>query len=233
MGWVMRRFVQVVLVVLVFAMVGGTARAGTEKFPEMSDECAGFVHAVAGSTRVRHPSLDLCKGWFTAAAGPSGAPVLEVTLQANSGPAEGVGGLYMARWRSGDCTYAVTVDNAVNSPHPQAFSAGCGARPPVECGQLALQCDDDSWHTYPLPAGSVRWEGNQLQVTVSFDGALASFAGDHADGAVLSEPFAFSSATVGPAYGYAFACSNHLGSDRCVEANGDWMYGVRDYTVGT
>ena len=229
----MRVFGRTVLLVAVLLMAAAPARAGSEQAPEMSDECSGYVHSVEGNTRVRHPSLDLCKGWFTSATGPTGAPVLQLTLQVNSAPADGISGLYVSYWRSGDCTYAITIDNALNSPHPQAFSADC--EPPGEqtCAvpQLQLHCTvDDTTRYFALPAGSVAWNDDRLQVTVSFDGELAPFAADHAGGAVLTGPTAVSAQAVGPVHGWTAGCSTFL-AGRCFEANGDWMYPARDYTV--
>lgn len=230
----MRRFAQLVLVVFALMSVHAPASAGTEQFPNMSDECSGFVHAVDGDTRVRPRELDLCKGWFTTTTA-GGAPALQVTLQVSAPPDGTVDGLYVSFWESGDCTYGVTVDGAVNAPHPQAFSSTCETGE-VTCTVpvLELNCTvEDTAEYFPLPGGSVVWDDDRLQVTVPFTGELAQFAPAHTSGAVLTNARAFSALAVGPAHGWAAVCSSGLPTDRCVEANGDWMYGVRNYRTGT
>ena len=223
----MRRFGRIALLLAVVAVLGGPASAGTQQQPEMTDECSGYVHAVDGSTRVRHASLDLCKGWFTAGPSAAGAPAFRVTLEVGAEPVDGVEAAYMSFWSAGNCRYGVTVDGAVNAPHPQAFSADC--EPPGEATctvpQLELNCTyEDTTQYYDLAADSVVWDGKQLQVTVVFEGGLAAFAGDHSDVSAVTDPLAVSVQTFGPVYGWTAGCTSNFPSDRCFEVNGDWMF---------
>lgn len=224
----MRFFKRLVLIVAVVAVVAAPASAGTASSPEISDPCGGQLQISNDQITFTPGEIDICSGWFKQTA--SGG--LKVTL-ALAGPDEATGGFWAVGWRNGDCTFEVTVDEAVGAAAPQAFSAGCGPRPPVECGPLALRCSDDGyWRTYPLPASSVVRNGNTLAVSVDFTGALAEFAPAHQAGQVLRQPRAYAVGTVGPVYAATFGCSFDY-SDHCFSVNGDFTATGRNYTVGS
>lgn len=230
----MRAFGRLVLILGLVLTVAVPASAGTEERPDLSDECSGYLHSVEGSTRARHPSLDLCKGWFTTTTAPSGAPALEVALKVNSAPVDGLTAAYMTFWRTGGCSYGVVVDGALNAPHPQAFSVDCEPPGETTCTVPAVSATcttEDTTQYFALPDGSVVWNDDELRVTVPFEGALAGFAGDHDAGSVLATPLAVSVQVVGPVYAWTAGCSVGLVGQRCFEANGDWMRAAGDSSV--
>lgn len=219
-------------VVLVVAAFAGPAAAGTRATPEIQDPCTGQITNNDTKTTVQHETVDLCAVWLRSVAGGTG---LRVTLQ-TFGELEGrPGGLYEAWWSVGGCTYSVRVDDKQDAELPRAFTASCGEPVTWSCpvpNQSVGCTSEGGGPEYALPASAVVVDGDEMQITVSFTGALAKYAGAHDEGSVLSQPRAFSSLVVGPVYAYMFGCtSNFPEGDHCAETNGDLTATGRNYTV--
>jgi hypothetical protein len=227
---VARNVLMVALVVLTMAV---PASAGTRANPEITDKCTGQVTADNNSVQVMHESIDICAVWFQATSGTT--PTVKVNLQTRGNLEDRPGGAYWVAWTAGKCSFAAIVDDAVGAEMPQRLSVGCGEPTTRTCTvpQLDLGCETTGGpRDYALPANSVVVAGDELRVTVRFEGALAPFAKAHDAGSVLSDPWAFATQVVGPVYLHTWGCSAGLEDlDHCWGANGDTTATGKDFTV--
>jgi hypothetical protein len=215
----MRRLMAaVVSSVLVLAL---PAAAGTADNPEIVDDCGAQIRSDNDSITAVPGHVDVCAGWFdTTAKG------LKVTLQTSTGldnPEASGGGFWAVWWDNGDCTYEIAIDDTLNAANPRAFRVGCGDAPEPRCSPpiVALECNyGDHYRNIPLPPDSVVRDGNTLQVSLDFTGALAEFAPAHARGQVLSQPRVWASSVVGPVYAHSMGCSFGDYGTYCFEAGG-------------
>ena len=221
--------------VFVLAMVtmAMPAAAGTRSNPEVTDRCDGQIQGDDTSLQVMHESVDICSMWFTGTGGAT--PTLKVTLTTQGDLEDRPGGAYWMAWDSGKCSYAVIVDDAIGAAMPQRLTVYCGEPMTRTCAvpQLELGCETTGGpRDFALPANSVAIDGDAMQVTVRFDGALAPFAKAHDAGSVLSDPYAFATQVIGPVYLHTWGCGFGIGDlEGCWGANGDLTANGRTYTV--
>ena len=223
------RFVSAVVAAAL--VLGGPAAAGTRAAPEIEDPCTGQITNNNDMTSVQHESVDICSVWLDSVGGGTG---LRVTMRTFGDLEERPGGAYMVWWNSGSCTYSVTVDDSTESEMPRAFAASCGEETTWTCPvpDVSIGCEaEGGGPRFSIPAGNVVSNGKELQVTVSFTGALAKYANAHDPGSVLAKPRAYATLVTGPVYAYSTGCTFGFPEDHCFEVNGDMTPSGRSYTI--
>lgn len=232
----MRVVKSALVLVLAIVTMAMPAAAGTRANPEVSDRCDGPVQRDnTTSVQVIDASVDICSAWFQGTSGTT--PTLKVNLRTRGTLEDRPGGAYWVAWTSGKCSYAVIVDDAIGAEMPQRLTVYCGEPITRTCAvpQLELGCETTGGpRDFALSASAVDVAGDELQVTVRFDGALAPFAKAHDAGSVLTSPWAFATQVFGPVYLHTWGCSVGIEElEGCWGANGDVTANGRDYTVPT
>jgi hypothetical protein len=219
--------------VFALALAVPASAAGGE--PQITDECGVGDHT---AFEIVAPWNDLCSGQFSTLSAAGEPTVLAIALEVAGDAEQRTLSDYQVRWLSGACTYRIRSSDGpgelrqspivVAVPTTVYFSATCGESVPRPCEltDFATQCYDHPPTTHvALDPDVFVTEGSTLTWTLAFDGPLAPFAADHADGRRLTGLHASSHGPIGA--GFSYCVSGFCGAVVADFARGD------SYTIGT